>query len=613
MVSCSRVRKFTPEVTQNINLIETDVGRPIFHLSNNLDYHEMEEDIKKVFKEGVELEKEVKNNKDEYLLIRIIPFNTNKKETKGLIITFVNITELKKTNFKLEKSRKIAKNIINNSPIGVCITDKNGYFEEVNDAYCKLYGYEREELIGKHFTVVVLEEYKEFMKTLHDDFIAQKKELEGEWEVKRKDGQIMNILANATYIIGEDNELKKATFIVNITAQKELEKKLKQAKEFAEKNSAYKSLFLANMSHEIRTPLNGIIGFLDLLKYTTLDEEQKEYMKIIEYSSKNLLKIITDILDISKIESNKLMLNEEFFDLNNLANRCYELLKENANKKNLEFYKCINLSGEYYILGDKIRVEQIIVNLLTNALKFTEKGKVEMKIEDREINSKQVEVKISVCDTGIGIPNEKIEEIFETFVQGDISSIKKYQGTGLGLAIVKKLIEMMNGKINVKSEIGKGTIFNVNIVFEKIKKEESEKSAKILEVIQENIEISKDIPVIIAEDNEINLKMLEIVLKKRGYKVESAKDGKEFLEKLDKNKYKLAFVDVQMPEINGIDVTKKIREKEKNSQKHLIIIGVTAYAMNGDREKCIEAGMDEYLSKPIKLTELDKILSKYRD
>ena len=371
-----------------------------------------------------------------------------------------------------------------------------------------------------------------------------------------------------------------------------------------------KSRFLANISHEIRTPLNGIFGMIDLLQSTHLSKEQQEYAQTLRESASALLPIINDILDLAKMEAGKLRLERNPFNLSVLASQLAALFEKRARAKGLEFSAEIPPSISENAIGDANRLRQILSNLLDNAVKFTEQGEVKFRVSVERESPEQVGVRFTVSDTGIGIPADQLDRIFESFTQGDGSASRKYGGTGLGLAISKHLVELLGGHIAVKSTPREGSTFWFGVALEKTARPAPEAVRVSTPAPLTNPADLRSVRVLIAEDNELNKKLSLRLLGKLGIEAEAVSDGRQALEAVSKNTFDLILMDCQMPEMDGFEATAIIREKERN-RRHTPICALTANAMDGDRERCLAAGMDDYLCKPIGLDQLRGVVERW--
>ncbi len=504
---------------------------------------------------------------------------------------------------ELEIQKNRFETIYETSRDGIAILDaQTTAFLETNQAFADMTGYTKSELkkiscLKLTYDVDLERSGKAIKRVLKDGYITNFIK-----DCKAKDGSrvtlhlsVSNLFDGTVLLSGKD-----------ITVQKQLEIDILKQKDKAEQASRLKSEFLANMSHEIRTPMNGILGMSHLILETNLNNKQKEYLEHIDNSAKNLLNIINDILDFSKIEAGKLNIEKINFDMKELISNIESIITIKTDEKGLDFNIKYNCSPDHICFGDSLRISQVLINLLGNAVKFTKFGKIELDIQ-RESKDK---IRFIVSDTGIGLSKEHIDKLFQSFTQADGSTTRKYGGTGLGLSISKQLVELMGGKIWVESKIDVGSRFIFEIVLPKGNKIKIDKN-KELDLNQ--INTLKGSNILLVEDNITNQKIILGLLEHNGINIDIANNGQESIDmfKLNQDKYELILMDLQMPIMSGIEATKIIRNMKKG--KNIPIIALTANAMTEDVEKTKLAGMQEHLNKPIEVDKLFLTLLKYID
>ncbi len=412
---------------------------------------------------------------------------------------------------------------------------------------------------------------------------------------------------------GQDGTLQKFIGIIqDITTRKRAEEEILKARELTENLMKVKEIFLANMSHEIRTPMNAILGFTRLLFETNLSQEQKSFVDAIHFSGENLLVIINDILDLSKIQSGKMTIEKYEFNVHELVKGIIKVMQPRAQEKGLTLIDKIDAQIIPIVKGDPVRLNQILTNLISNAIKFTEKGGVTVELSSLASEGIYELFEFRIQDSGIGIPEDKQSVIFDDFVQASDDTTRKYGGTGLGLSIVKKLVTLQKGKIALQSTPGIGSTFTVHLTFEKVNIKESVSSAAIPS-LSDFAEKLRGTTVLVAEDNTLNQALVKKILEKAGCQMDIASNGLEAIHYLQNKVYDVVLMDVQMPEMDGYETTQYIRNEMAAPQCNIPIIAMTAHAFGDDVSRCISAGMNDYISKPFKAETLYLKLLKYTE
>jgi len=520
----------------------------------------------------------------------VIEKDTDNKPLK-IIGTHTDITNQKTAELALKIKEEKYRNIIANINLGLLEVDTDEYIQYANQRFCTMSGYKLDELIGRKASeLFVNEEERELIESKNK---LRKQNISDAYEIPAitKSGENKWWLISGAPNYNDRGELIGSTGIhLDITEQKKLELDLTEAKNNAETSSRFKELFLANMSHEIRTPLNAIIGMIREISRESLSPKQNLYIKNAVMASQHLLAIVNDILDISKIESGQMILEMRPFSLLDVINETISILFPSAKEKMLQLSSEISPMIAPAYFGDSNRIRQILLNVINNSIKYTEKGKISVECDVIGTLKNSHHLQIKVTDTGIGMEASFVKNIFDKFTQGDISTARKYGGTGLGMAITNELIQMMHGTIRVSSKKNVGTIIEIYIDLEIASENEIEAKTS-----PESFDSLKDKNILLVEDNDLNRMVAQDLLSFYGIKVFETINGVQAIEKLKESAYDLILMDLQMPEMGGIEATEIIR---KVMRLNTPIIALTANAFKAELDRCVAAGMNDYITKP---------------
>lgn len=511
---------------------------------------------------------------------------------------------------KLKHQKAIMDGLFRTSPDGLVMMSRDGIVQRINERFTDIFQYTSAEAVGNHIDDLIANEDQREEAELLNSKAKYIHHVEVETERSRKDGSIVPIMIRSQPYYLDGEIIGHQILYTDITQRKKEEEILRKAKEEADAANEAKSRFLSNISHEMRTPMNGIFGATMLLENTDLDEEQQELLNMLRESSDRMMNTVADLLDIARIEHGFTGLREEWFDLCQAISGIVEPFRDIGENRNIDFsFRCDD-SLKLQVMGDRGKLCRVIYHLVSNAFKFTSEGSIAVEISLQEFQNPIGIFRFSVIDTGIGIDTMEAHQLFESFTQLDDSSTKSYQGTGLGLTIVHKLLEQMGGTVQVESNPWEGSRFYFDLP---LKVESSEGDADSISDLNEaEFKIAKgSMQILAVEDDEISQILLKKLIERIGADLEVASDGIEAIQKYGQKKYDMILMDVQLPSISGLEVTEVIRTFERRTDEHTPIIGLSAHALNRDREECLASGMDDYMSKPIDFQQLLEIIEKW--
>jgi len=530
----------------------------------------------------------------------------------GFVGAMIDITNQKRAEKELQHTQDRFKLFYENAPIPYQSLDVDGNFLEVNPAFSELLGYQPEELIGQWFGVVLTPKYRNLVPKRFPVFKETGRIVKTEFVFLKKDGSEVDVEIDGKIGYHLDGSFKQTHCVLHdVTEHKKAEEQIILEKERAQEANRVKSNFLATMSHELRTPMNGVLGMTQLLKGGSLTDDQQQYCDVIMESGNRLVSILSDILDISKIEADKMVLQQEKFSLISLIDSSVQLFSGSAQAKNIDLFYEVDPRVAECFMGDPHLLGQVLTNLLGNAVKFTPEGSVSLKVQLISGDDDQQQLSIAVEDTGIGVPLEFHDSIFNSFTQVQSESTRNYGGTGLGLSIVGKLLALMNGTVTLDSNLGEGSCFTVWLSLPIDKALGREAVCQTLPKAQPSVTGQLQGRVLLVEDEPINQMVLTKALTSMGLESEVANNGEEALIKLEDGGFQLVLMDLLMPVMDGFEATRYIRSHKDQRISEVPIIAVTAKAMNGDEEYCYESGMNDYLTKPVMLDQLEKVINRW--
>ncbi|MCD9025254.1 PAS domain S-box protein [Cohnella silvisoli] len=586
------------EQEEMTKLIEKEITHPDDYKSNDEEYDRLLNgssshfvmEKRYIHKEGSiiwtsshrSLVRDDKNGNPLYFIIQIIDITENKMAEQRLQETVERYTSLKKYNHD-----------------AIISFDLSGFIMNANAMAERLLGRRVADMIGTSIANVIGEHNMERILADNEQYLEIESTID---HIFHNDGNSVEVLVTIAPIIVNKRNIGFYLLAKDITEQK----KLLIDKEAAEKANEVKSEFLAMMSHEIRTPMNGVIGMTDLLRDTSLDAEQQEFVSIIKKSGDTLLAIINDILDFSKVESGNTDLLDEPFEIGHAIADTLDTLMPKALKKNLDINVSMTPGVPQSLIGDSVKLKQILINLISNAIKFTQAGSISISVDRAGVEGDKIRIQFTIKDTGIGVPKDKVVHLFEPFYQVDHFMVRQAEGTGLGLAITKKLVTLMDGEIRFVPTIGTGSTFEFNVLLRVQNPNELLSLDSTYPLVEP---CSGALSILVAEDNEVNQKVLIRMIEKLGYRPTAVRNGEEALEAIIRSRYDIVFMDIQMPIMNGLEATKRIIQLTAPDERPYIV-AVTANALIGDKERYMEAGMNEYISKPLKSAVVYEIIMK---
>lgn len=559
-----------------------------------------------VLKRKIEREKKARQQAEKLLEAKAFDLYRANENLKKLNESLEK--QIKERTEALQYSEEKYRGILENMDLGLIEVDNQDIIKRAYKRFCELTGYEEHELIGKKAADFLLPD-EDFRRLIAEQNSNRLDGETGVYEVplKKKNGEVIWVIVSGAPIIESNGKVTGSVGIhLDITDRKRTQEALEEARKVAEDARRAEKRFLANMSHEIRTPINAIIGMTHLLYDTNPNKKQVEYLSAINYSADLLLNLVSDVLDISKIEAGEMKLSEQTFSLKDLINSTLQTFRLRLQGKEVKLVLDFDEEIENDVIGDSTFLTQILMNLLSNAVKFTEKGKIGVQVSLLCRLGDFLMTEIKVFDTGIGISPSSLGRIFDSFKQADQDVKVKYGGTGLGLAIVKQLVNLHGGEISAESILHEGTIFTFTLPL----KDSKQQSKKLHSLSADISEDWKNYHVLVVEDNLINQKYVEGLLLKWQMSYKIANHGIEALEFLQKEDFDIILMDIRMPEMDGYETTIAIRQLHDNANQQIPIVALTASAMSDEVDYAFEIGMNSYLTKPFTPNQLREVLEQ---
>jgi PAS domain S-box-containing protein len=540
-----------------------------------------------------------------YHIRHIQPVLDEQENVKFCIAYSIDISDQKRAEEYIQLSEKKYRDLFNYSQAWICTHDLNGRLLSVNPAASLALDYAAGEMVGRQLVEFIPEEDKAQYELNYLQPILQHGKSEGVFRIVGKTGNIIYLLYQNYKMDVPGVEPYVIGFAQDISDRIKAERELRNAKKITEEAARAKEVFLANMSHEIRTPMSGVLGIAGLLAKTKLDEQQQQFLQLIQESANNLLLLVNDVLDLEKIILGKLQFEHVVFSLGGRIDLCLQSFIYKAEEKGIGLVHENLLGEDLVILGDPYRLSQVMNNLINNAIKFTEAGAVTIETRLIQKSGNEARIAFTVRDTGIGITESQLGLIFEPFMQAHVAISRTHGGTGLGLSICRELITMMGGVLKVESEAGKGSSFSFELPF-------AISSSKLNQstVAQDlNYKSLGSRYVLVAEDVELNQYLVRHIMESWGFTVDIVNNGREAVDMVQKNNYDLVLMDIQMPEMDGMEATRAIRQLSDHKKAAIPIVALTANALKGDSEKYLAVGMNDFLPKPFNEQKLFMIIS----